>query len=241
MGRSRSLSEELVNALTEKIQRSELRPGEKLPTESEIMGEYGVSRTVVREAISRLQAARLVETRHGIGTFLLAPESSESFQLTTSNVVTMLDVMAVLELRITVESDAARLAALRRSDADLARMRETLDAFQSQIVAPNSNTINHDLNFHKAVAVATGNRYFHDILEQMGATVIPRTRVNTAELAHDDQKAYLEHVNREHEDIYDAIYRRDANGAQAAMHIHLTKSRERLKRAYQAAGALPPI
>ncbi len=67
----RSLAQELVTVLTERIRSGQLKRGDKLPTESQIMAEEGVSRTVVREAISRLQAAGQVETRHGIGTFVL--------------------------------------------------------------------------------------------------------------------------------------------------------------------------
>ena len=69
--RSRSLAHELVEDIGAQIQGQALKPGDKLPTESAIMQAYGVSRTVVREALSRLQAGGLVETRHGIGTFVL--------------------------------------------------------------------------------------------------------------------------------------------------------------------------
>src|SRR5687768_9435738 len=69
--RSRSLAHDLVEGIGAQIQGQALKPGDKLPTESAIMQSYGVSRTVVREALSRLQAAGLVETRHGIGTFVL--------------------------------------------------------------------------------------------------------------------------------------------------------------------------
>ena len=65
--RGRTLAEEVVGNLTDSIQQGQLKPGDKLPTESEIMATLGVSRTVVREALSRLQASGLVETRHGIG------------------------------------------------------------------------------------------------------------------------------------------------------------------------------
>ena len=69
--RGRTLAEEVVQALSEEIRQGQLKPGDKLPTESEVMASFGVSRTVVREALSRLQASGLVETRHGIGTFVL--------------------------------------------------------------------------------------------------------------------------------------------------------------------------
>jgi len=242
IGRARSLSEELVQLMSEKIRRKEWKPGDKLPTEAEIMQAYGVSRTVVREAISRLQAARMVETRHGIGTFLLEQPPLSPLHVDAKDAVTMLDVMAVLELRITIEAEAARLAALRRTEQNVADLRRTLATFETQVKL-GGDTVATDVEFHKQIAAAAGNRYFYDILAQMGATIIPRTRVNTAELAHGDQKAYLARVHREHEEICDAIARRDADGAHEAMHRHLTKSRERLRQAYLASKDMsdPPV
>ncbi|HTJ98791.1 MAG TPA: GntR family transcriptional regulator, partial [Bordetella sp.] len=71
--RPRSLAQELVESLSTRLRTGEIRPGDKLPTESEIMRAFGVSRTVVREALSRLQASGLVETHHGVGTYALKP------------------------------------------------------------------------------------------------------------------------------------------------------------------------
>jgi DNA-binding FadR family transcriptional regulator len=80
------------------------------------------------------------------------------------------------------------------------------------------------------VASATGNRYFVDILTQMGTALIPRHRVDSPSLAHSDPAAYMARVNVEHESILDAIARRDPEGARAAMRMHLSSSRERLRR-----------
>src|SRR5471032_1048323 len=119
----RNLTLQLVENLSARIERRELAPGDKLPTESELMAAYGVSRTVVREAISRLQAAGVVETRHGIGTFVLEAPAPSGFRIDPATVVTLRDVLAILELRISLEVESAGLAALRRSDEQLAGMR----------------------------------------------------------------------------------------------------------------------
>lgn len=100
----RSLAQELVTVLTERIRSGQLKRGDKLPTESQIMAEEGVSRTVVREAISRLQAAGQVETRHGIGTFVLDAPATGGFRIDPATVVTLREVLAVLELRIALRS-----------------------------------------------------------------------------------------------------------------------------------------
>ena len=97
------------------------------------MGEFGVSRTVVREAISKLQASGLVDTRHGIGTFVVGLGDAAPFRIAPEQFATLRDVIAVLELRIGVETEAAGLAATRRTEQNLLDMRAALDAFSSAI------------------------------------------------------------------------------------------------------------
>jgi len=232
--RSRGLAHDLVEGISAQIQSQSLKPGDKLPTESEIMGAYGVSRTVVREALSKLQAAGLVETRHGIGTFVLAPQPATGFRIDAAEIATAVDIMAVLELRISLESESAGLAAQRRTDAQLAELRAALDALEANSEGAG-DSVSPDLRFHLVIANATGNRYFADIMSHLGATLIPRARINSSRIAQEDLPAYLRRVNREHEEIYEAIARRDAESARAAMRIHLTNSRERLRRAQEAA------
>ncbi|MBO9652059.1 MAG: FadR family transcriptional regulator [Variovorax sp.] len=231
--RGRGLAHGLVDDLGEKIRSQQLRPGDKLPTESAIMQAYGVSRTVVREALSKLQAAGLVETHHGIGTFVLQPKTAGMFRLDASELAASVDVLAVLELRISLETESAGLAATRRTDDQLAAMREALDDFERN-VAVAGDTVAPDFRFHLEIAQATGNQYFADIMSHLGTTIIPRTRI-TAIRNYDRRGEYLTRVNREHEEIYAAIARRDPDSARAAMRIHLTNSRERLRVAQEAA------
>jgi DNA-binding FadR family transcriptional regulator len=232
--RGRGLAHGLVEDLSLKIRDGALRPGDKLPTESEIMQAFGVSRTVVREALSKLQAGGLVETHHGVGTFVLQPRSGGVFRLDPSDVATSVDVLAVLELRVSLETESAGLAATRRTPEQLLAMREALDDFERNL-AVAGNTVAPDFRFHLQIAQATGNPYFADIMSHLGTTIIPRTRINAIR-NHDRGGEYLTRVNREHEEIYAAIARRDPEAARAAMRIHLTNSRERLRMAQEAAG-----
>ncbi len=230
--RARGLAHGLVEDLGQKIRDQVLRPGDKLPTESAIMQAYGVSRTVVREALSRLQASGLVETHHGVGTFVLQPRPGGVFRLDPSELETSVDVLAVLELRISLETESAGLAAARRSPESLLAMRESLDDFERNVAAAG-DTIAPDFRFHLLIAQATGNPYFADIMSHLGTTIIPRTRI-AALRKFDRRGEYLTRVNREHEEIYAAIARGDAESARAAMRIHLTNSRERLRLAQEA-------
>jgi GntR family transcriptional repressor for pyruvate dehydrogenase complex len=228
----RNLAQGVVAYITDSLQNGTLVPGDKLPTESEIMRILGVSRTVVREAISHLQAGGLVETRHGIGTFVLEPPPAHTLGLDPNTVVTVRDVLAILELRISLETEAAGLAASRRSEQQLQQLRAALDTFQA-MARSGGETVPSDMQFHLLIAQASGNRYFHDILSHLGTNIIPRSRLNSARLAKDDPAVYMERVLNEHEDIYNAIARKDPDTARAAMRTHLSNSRERLRRAQE--------
>ena len=219
----------IVESLTANIRAGGIQPGDKLPTEAEIMVRFDVSRTVVREAISKLQAGGLVETRHGIGTFVSQRDLSGNFKISAQDFATVADVIAVLELRISLETEAAGLAAQRRTQANLDAMQTALQAFQSSI-EQDSDAVPPDFQFHMEVARATGNQHFADLMTYLGAMIIPRTRVNTPKNAPEGRLSYLQRVNGEHESIYVAIRNRDTEAARAAMRTHLSNSRERLRK-----------
>lgn len=231
-----NLAETVVRTLGERIRGGVYRVGGKLPTEPELMAELRVSRTVVREAMSRLQASGLVATRHGVGTFVC---ESPAGPVQIGTVVTVQDVLAMLELRISLETEAAALAARRRGDEHLAEMQRAIDAFEAEISA-GRNGVDPDFRFHMQIALATGNRFFETIFRQLGTATIPRTRIDTSTLAAETAESYLSRTNREHEAILDAIRRRDAESARAGMRMHLANSRERVRRASEAAAERPP-
>lgn len=229
---SRSLVEDVVAQVTGRITSGALVAGEKLPTEQGMMQELGVSRTVIREAISRLQAAELVETRHGIGTFVRAAKQSPPEQLAESSIITMYDVLDMLEFRISLETQAAGLAAIKRTEEDLAVLEGILAAFVAR-VSEGGNAIREDLDFHAHLGKSTGNRYFEEVYRFIGQNTIPRTRLKIAQYTTDTQEIYLMRNHLEHQAVFDAIARQDAESAQAAMRIHLVNSRERLRRALE--------
>jgi GntR family transcriptional repressor for pyruvate dehydrogenase complex len=235
--RPRTLALELVDALGDRIRDGRLVPGAKLPTEAEIMAEFGVSRTVVREAISKLQAGGLVATRHGIGTFVAGLGEAPPFRLTTEQFATLRDVIAVLELRIGIETEAAGLAAARRSADNLRAMRSALDAFAAA-VEEGRDAVGPDFQFHLEIARATQNAHFAELMGSLGAMIIPRARLETPDPLDAQRLEYLRRVNGEHESIFDAIASQDVEAARAAMRTHLANSRERRRRANAAAAAV---
>ena len=227
----RNLAHAVVEHITESIRKGELKTGEKLPTESEIMQIYGVSRTVVREAISQMKASGFVETHHGIGTFVLAPPKT-GMGLPHESMVTLRDVLDILEIRISLETEAAWYAASRRSEEQIQALAAVLAQMQSA-ADDQQHSVDADVQFHLLIAQATGNSYFVELLSQLGRTIIPRARINTALISEDEPQAYLQRVRHEHEAIYQAILRQDAEAARAAMRTHLSNSRERLRRAQE--------
>jgi len=227
--RPRSLALELVSSLGERSRDGRLKVGDKMPTEAAIMAEFDVSRTVVREALSKLQASGLVDTRHGIGTFVLGLGDDAGFKISREQYGTLQDVVAVLELRIGLETEAAALAAQRRTEANLEAMRKALDAL-SYALEHGSDAVAADFLFHQEVARATQNDHFADLMTTLGSRIIPRARLEPAQVMTDERREYLRRVNGEHESIFDAISAQDSEGARAAMRTHLANSRERRRR-----------
>lgn len=228
--KSRSLAVDLVETLQSRIKDGTYATGMRMPTEADIMAEHGVSRTVVREAISRLQQAKLVVTQHGIGSFVsqTLPEE-QGFRIDPIDVETVVDIVNVLELRVSLETESAGLAAARRNLRQLTEMQGAIEEF-ADCAAKGTDTIEADFRFHLAIAEATQNPHFFDLMRHLGTTLIPRARVNSPQLAKEEKSSYLDRVNREHKLIYEAIERQDSDSARAAMRVHLTNSRERLRR-----------
>jgi len=228
--RPRTLALGLVDSLSERIRDGRLAAGDKLPTEAAIMEEFGVSRTVVREALSKLQAAGLVATRHGIGTFVTGQGDATGFRIPAEQMGTLRDVIAVLELRIGVETEAAALAARRRTADNLARMRAALDTFRATVDA-GRDAVAPDFAFHLEIARATQNSHFAELMTSLGDMIIPRARLTPSAPDGAGRPEYLRRVHHEHETLYEAIASGDADAARAAMRMHLGNSRERQRRA----------
>ncbi len=228
--KSRSIAHDLVDALGDRIRDGRLNAGDKLPAEAAIMKEFGVSRTVVREAISRLQTSGWVTTRHGIGTFVLGLGDAAPFRIAPEQLATLRDVIAVLELRMGIETEAAALAAMRRTEQNLADLHQALDAVSVAIEA-GLDAVGPDFQFHLEIARATQNLHFVDLMGSLGASIIPRARLQTDATMTDERRDYLRRVNAEHESILSAIATQDSVAARAAMRTHLANSKERRRRA----------
>lgn len=240
-GRATSLSQRVVEGISERIKSGALKPGERVPTEPVLMQEFGVSRSVVREAISRLQAGGVLRTHQGVGSFVLAPkvEASPLVQPPTA-ALKLQQKLSMLELRLSLEPEAAALAAQRRTPEQLAAMERALDDFDVQH-SIGELTAEADFRFHEALAEATGNEYFVHVLRAMSSATIPRQVAAAQSRGRAAAKAPRfgepspqlspgkDITAREHRAVLEAVRRGDASMARAAMFMHLTNSRERMK------------
>jgi Transcriptional regulators len=221
------LTQQLVRRLTESIQSGELHPGDRMPSENRLVEAHGVSRTVVREAMSRLNAQGLVEIQQGRGSFVLASPSIVPFSIDVSEMRSPAELAELLELRLGFETEAASLAALRGDARRISAVKAALTKFEQEVALPRAS-VAADFDFHRSIAIASGNRYFLQLLDSLGRTAIAAPRARLSITRQTGPSTHLHLVTVEHENIYRAIARRSGEEARAAMRVHLANSQERL-------------
>ncbi|MFA4914661.1 MAG: FadR family transcriptional regulator [Comamonadaceae bacterium] len=218
-----TLADRVSSTLTEQVLSGVYPPHCRLPTEPQLAEQFGVSRTVVREAISRLKSEGLVETRQGSGTVVLGANRAHVFRIEALG--GQLEVIAVQEVRSGLESEMAARAAARRTDEQNARIQRALRRIDDA-VADGKNGVAEDMAFHAAIAQAANNPLMISLLDFIGRMlhdVINVTRANEARRAD-----FVRQVEIEHAAIADAIARRDVEGARAAALRHMQASIDRI-------------
>lgn len=221
-----SLVAQVREALRAQIARGSYKSGDRLPSEARLTEEFGVSRTVIREAVAALQSERLLEPRQGAGVFVLPPPVGEVVGFGNLDLARVSSLIEMLELRTAVEGDAAGLAALRRSPGQEAKIVEAFDSLRA-LSREGRPTAEADFRFHLAIAEAANNPRFAQFLHLTGAAIIPRHAVA-------DERAvvsadYLALLDREHENILTAIQDDDEEAARAAMRLHLKNAQSRYR------------
>jgi DNA-binding FadR family transcriptional regulator len=222
--RRERLGDQLYGQILEQIVSGGLREGDKLPSEHQICRMFGVSRPTVREALMRLHADGLVTTRQGSGTFVQRRPSDQLVRLADASDIA--GMLRCLEVRIGLEGQAASLAARRRTPEQMARLAEALSALRASFEDGSVPAV-ADFAFHHAVAGASGNALFADVLETLGET-IQRGMSVALSITRAGSRERARRVIEEHEAIVEAIAREDAEAADLAMRYHLHRSRQRV-------------
>lgn len=219
------LADQVAALLSEEIESGRLAEGDQLPTEVALVKQLGVSRTVVREALSRLRNAGLVEPRQGLGVFVL-PRRTRPLDLEAEAADTKAKVLQIVEVRRGMEGEAAYLAATRATPRDLTHMRQALDTIDSAVES-GSDGVDEDLAFHRSIAESTGNSVMVSTVRYLGEVLRGGIRVTRANEARRDD--FIEAVRQEHHAILAAIEAGDAEEARAAARRHLRQAASRLQ------------
>ena len=223
IGVQRRLHAHVVDALVPMIASGELAPGSLLPTEPEMSARFGVSRSVVREALRVLGEKGLIEVRHGSGTRVTTPERWDALDPSILGVLRRRGASAavlrdLLEARTIIECEVAALAAARRGPADLAAVEAALVVMRSGVADP-PRFVTGDSAFHVALLHAAGNR----VLERM--TQPMHELLSYAQQLTDAIPGVLGRALADHEAIAAAVARGDAPVARDAMRAHLDQTR----------------
>lgn len=227
--RKPKLSENVVQSLRAQIVAGDFAVGEKLPTETRMTEIFGVSRTVVREAVAALAADGIVEPRHGAGVFVRdnPARTFSAFSADMGNRISQ--AINVLEVRMGIEIESAGLAAQRRSAAQVARIHEAFFEFE-RLLKAGEPTGKADFQFHREIASATVNPFYVEIMDALGDRTIPCDRASPWYSVEVLSVEYLTGLQREHLRILQAISRADADAARDAMRAHLAAAQERYSR-----------
>jgi DNA-binding FadR family transcriptional regulator len=225
LGRPENLPDEIAQQLRARILNESLAPGQRLPTEQELGAQFGVSRNVVREAIARLKLTGLVETRHGVGTFVCADIALRPFEVSHDDLLDLSQLIHVHQLRIEIESGAAALAATHRTAAQLESLRQSLKRLEQH--ADDWEAAAHtSVDFHLAVAHCANNPYFVRIMGHLSHVIHHAVRTFRFRTIGTTR---VEEIENEHEIIVEAIARRDSAGARLAMRTHLETAMARYR------------
>ncbi|MES2533973.1 MAG: FadR/GntR family transcriptional regulator [Pseudomonadota bacterium] len=221
------LSDRVADALEAEIRAGRLAVGSKLPTEVALAEQFGVSRTVVREAISRLKSLDLVDSRQGSGMYVreagFAPLSFDARYAGSQSAV-----VQMVEVRRALEAEVAALAAERRDAYDMRRIRQAIAALAAA-VATGGDGVAEDLAFHRSIADAARNPFLLDTLQYLSQYLTGATRVTRANEAR--RIDFAAEVADEHNDIVDAIEAGDPVQARLAAAGHMNNAIRRIGQA----------
>lgn len=222
-----NLAEIVVARLSERIDSGLYTPGEKIPSSAQLCEEFGVSRTVIREALASLRVAGRVIARQGSGVYV-TDKDARTLNFEISRIEDIRSAMQILELRLGVEMQSVALAAQRRTPEALAEIARAFDHIENLDTTNAETEARADFEFHLAIAKATRNPHFPSFLEAVMGE-INFDLVLKHSLSGRSYSAYLKKINKEHAAILAAITQGDAKAARQALAAHLEESLNRYR------------
>jgi len=201
-----------------------LKVGDRLPSESRLAEMFGMSRTVIREALVRLASDGITEARRGAGSFVKSRPSDR-----LAAFVAMADLSTTLgtyEVRFVLEAEAARLAASRRTSEEMAEIEQALADLRTALLSSDPAHA-EDMELHRRIMLATANPSFLIAFEGIAEEIDSIMRAGV-DISRSRPEEVIGAMMREHEMIVDAIRVQDSEGAALAMRWHLFEGRKRL-------------
>jgi len=221
--RRTTLSDSVYHSLFSRISSGEYQVNQKLPPETVLSQEFGVSRPVLRTALERLREEGLIHSRQGAGSYVRAPTSA-SASVGFSPVETLADIQRCYEFRLTIETQAAALAAERRDEAALEGIAQALDLMRAA-TGSHQHREDADFAFHLAIAQASNNQYFEATFRALREHINVGMRLHGMSLM---TGGGLEETLAEHTGLFETISAGDRTRASELMRRHLEHSRDRL-------------
>ncbi|PIO98851.1 FadR/GntR family transcriptional regulator [Pleomorphomonas carboxyditropha] len=220
--RRTTLSDSVYHSLFGRISNGEYRVNEKLPPETVLSQEFGVSRPVLRMALERLREEGLIHSRQGAGSYVRTATASTPVGF--SPVETLADIQRCYEFRLTIETQAAALAADRRDETALRGIAQALELMRAA-TGSHQHREDADFAFHLAIAQASNNQYFEATFRALREHINVGMRLHGMSLM---AGGGLEETLAEHNGLFDAISAGDRAQASELMRGHLEHSRDRL-------------
>ena len=212
------LVQQIVDQLLKLISRGKLSVGDQIPPEAALSEQFGVSRTVTREAMQTLRGLGVIEVGRGRRPRIKQPGTDATIENIHLHLkLSRSPLLDQLEFRTPVESHIVELACERRSADHLAALRVALDERRDRRFSEAS--VDADLRFHRILAATTGNLLFEVMLSSIGELM--RQAMNIDE--HGASRFLMDQI---HEDILEAVAARDRVRARHAMHRHMVESRK---------------
>jgi DNA-binding FadR family transcriptional regulator len=230
--RRNPLVDQVAKRLFAEVSAGSWSVGQRLPSETVLAGQYGVGRSTIREAIRSLAGSGMLESRQGSGVYVVSLQPVDDIESRLRHA----GLLEVYEVRRCLEVEAARLAALRRTESDLELIGAALERRRASARAESAQElVAADLGLHQAVVAAAGN----SALAQVYAMFMPLLRPHLVALAQDDvlnADDRLSEATDAHDVLVDAIRRGAPEVAVAATLEYLGGVEERLRAAAAAAG-----
>lgn len=218
------LADQAYSGIVNLIAQRQLGVGDRLPSEARLAEMFGMSRSIIRESLVRLASDGITEARKGAGSFVKHRPSDRLIAYAPSSELSA--ILGTYEVRFVLESEAARLAAIRRSAVDLMAIEEALIKLREKLLSHEPAHV-EDMELHRKIVQATANSAFLTAFEALFNEVDKVMRAGV-EISRARPPEVIGAMMREHEAIVDAIRAQDFEGAALAMRWHLWEGRKRL-------------